>query len=185
MKSKNKLGNTSSTEQKNALLVIFGTSKSGKSSTLRALIQSLIAPTPFTINRDVKMIVYYRGKYIYFSTQGDTFECCAKGVSFFEDINNVGNKVLLFDGKTIKPMVDSKYLEDFPPSIYVTASRTSGGPLDVQMGYMRHCLENLTTCIWIKKEHFSKDKEKEYLQDIQTKTQYMKRLIDQIIDRKL
>lgn len=161
----------------NSLIVLFGTSNSGKTSTLMDLVMLLtnarvrryintflVDVNPKTGRNyyiDAMFIFKYKGLNIYLSTFGDTRYICERNCFFFERKQELmkSNLIHVFDGKTITTMdklptkIQNQYLKkkEYQPHICISACRTDGGPVDAMMYFSDKILPKVQNEIWLRK----------------------------------
>lgn len=177
-------------EGKKAFFVLFGEGNSGKTSTLRQLICMLSGITQAPDKADVRVIVKYRGKNIYIATYGDVKEQICRNILFFE--GEYTGKVFFIDKSNVEEISISRYDKFFSPSIFISASRPSGGAVTMNLAFAQTVMNNLDYHLWVRKE---KDKTADKVvppyghnnpsPSDMTMANHLKDLIDKVIDNKL
>jgi hypothetical protein len=147
-----------------AFIVLWGSGKSGKSETLHMLAEELCKDgksptiqnqiTSFLSSRkDFRIIIEYKGLFVYLSTFGDSLEDTQGNISFF-DGEIVSNHILIcLSNNEVHSLLDSQdYLSLYQPSYCISASRGEGRvpyPLD----YYGHKMQiHTSSIIWLHKE---------------------------------
>lgn len=147
-----------------ALVVLRGTGNSGKTTTLRMLLEEMFRDPNtnkipvqlssfFAKRKEFRIIVKYSNNYIYLSTYGDTLEDTQANISFFDgELDN--NRLFFYQpGSAVKPLSkDINYLLEYTPSFCISASRSDGRvpfPLEYYGNKMRIHTSSL---VWLHKE---------------------------------
>lgn len=139
------------------MIILYGSPDSGKTSTLRKVINTLYGSTWVdSIYQDAKLILKYNGKYIYFSTMGDDKSSTLDSINLFEGTFNIGNsRVWLIEQGNNMParIKDAKELLKYPPSLFVTASHEDDATVSMLSGYANAMLKKFSTAvIWLRKQ---------------------------------
>lgn len=140
-----------------AFIVLWGSGKSGKSSTLRNLFEELgknsQGVVPASRQKEFRIIIEYRGIFIYLSTCGDTLEDTQANIAFFDGELDSKNIFIYRVGSSVNRMETGvDYLHEYQPSFCISANRGEGRvpyPLD----YYGHKMQIHTSAIvWLHKE---------------------------------
>lgn len=160
-----------------SLITLFGTSNSGKTSTLMDLVMLLTnatvkkyintylvdvnTKTGLNYYNDAMFIFKYKNLNVYLSTFGDYREICERNCHFFERKKYLLKTGLIhvIDGKTIITMdklpskTQNKYYKkkEYQPDICISACRTDGGPVDAMMYFSDKILPQVQNEIWLRK----------------------------------
>ena len=172
-----------------AIFVLFGKGNCGKTTTLRLLIDLLSSSQQLPQNKaDVRVIVEYKGKYIYISTYGDVKEEIYINHLFFEGRYD-NSKILLFQNKEkMKTGVVSSYYKEYPPSIYVSASRRDGETVIANLSFATAKTRHICKYEWLLKNAENPSSLYNHnnpSNDDWAMAKHLKDLIDKVIDNKL
>ena len=140
-----------------AFLVLWGAGNSGKTSTLRMLIEELSknpAVSMFLSKRkEFRIIVEYKGIYIYLSTYGDTLEDTQANIAFFDgELNATRIFIYRINSPVVKLNAGFDYIHNYTPSFCISASRSDGRvpfPLNFYGQKMRI---HTSSIVWLHKE---------------------------------
>ena len=147
----------------NNVLVLFGTSNCGKTSTLRALIEQLTGqPIPSKYTKDIRVIIpSYKPKTqglrkrstIIVCTCGDSAEVIEDNIRVFrgELPDDKSTMLLKFDNvsNTYIPISDKKDLSHKSVDICISACRTSGVVVKAMQYFASYNLTNVLSVLWV------------------------------------
>ena len=155
-----------------SVIVLYGKSNSGKTSTLmdllmllnRAFVKKFINTNLVKTNRsgvmyyqDAMFIFYYKEHLIFLSTFGDTQDICEANCHFFER-KQANRDIYVIHNGTVKHLKDlsstekkSFFARKLKPSFCISACRTDGGPADAIMYFSKKVLDDVQNVVWIRK----------------------------------
>ena len=148
------------------IIVLFGTSSKGKSSTLIALIEELTGkPLPTSRSKDVRVLIpRYKAKVqgakkeinISICTCGDIAEIIEDNIRFFrgEMPDDKSVDVFIFDKKAndYVAVTDATQLRLNASDLCISACRTQGVVVDAMQYFVNYNLSNVFSALWIRFE---------------------------------
>lgn len=179
------------------IIALYGTSKEGKSSTLRELINLMTGIFPKKRRKDYRVVIKgYNVKgedekvNVFIATCGDTQEVLEDNIRFFNSKMPAKNPpIFIFDygTKTWGKVKNEDQLKDIEANICISACRTEGGGVDAMRYFINSKLSYTFFSAWIRlailRAKLGTPKDMKKPADWNKIAGELKKLIDQIISR--
>ena len=120
----------------------------GKSPTIQNQITAFL-----NTKKDFRIIIEYKGLFVYLSTIGDTIEDTQKNAVFFDGELTSTTILICLSNNIVKIMKDHQdYLAQYNPSFCISASR-GDGRVPLPLDYYGHKMQiHTSSIIWLHKE---------------------------------
>lgn len=178
------------------IIALYGTSKEGKSSSLRELINLMTGKLPEKRRKEYRVIIKdYNVKgedekvNVFIATCGDTQEVLEGNIRFFNSKMPDSNPpIFIFDyrTKTWMKVKNENQLKDIEANICISACRTEGGGVDAMRYFINSHLSYTFFSAWIRlailRAKLGTPKDKNKPADWNKIACELKKIIDQIID---